>query len=212
MLTFIRKLVRNLVGIFSWKNLKWHVLAFALTLALVASGFDWYYFHLFQGTLLYKIMFSAALVGGALPILLPLVSLIIVYFNKNKALLNATLALVQAAFLGWFISSVYKIFTGRVGPPLHAITDTSQVFRFGFFRGGIFWGWPSSHTTVAFAMAFTIFTMFPKNKIARASALLYAFYIGIGVSMTIHWFSDFIAGAIIGTVIGITVGKNYVKN
>jgi hypothetical protein len=37
--------------------------------------------------------------------------------------------------------------------------------------------------------------------------LLYALYIGVGVSMTIHWFSDFVAGAIIGTVIGFTVGN-----
>jgi membrane-associated phospholipid phosphatase len=27
--------------------------------------------------------------------------------------------------------------------------------------------------------------------------------------MTIHWFSDFVAGAIIGTVIGIVVGKTF---
>ena len=38
-------------------------------------------------------------------------------------------------------------------------------------------------------------------------AILYAFYVGIGVSMTIHWFSDFAAGAIIGSVIGAVVGK-----
>jgi len=40
-------------------------------------------------------------------------------------------------------------------------------------------------------------------------ALAYAFYIGIAVSMTIHWFSDFVAGAIIGTVIGLVVGTSF---
>ena len=43
----------------------------------------------------------------------------------------------------------------------------------------------------------------------RIAVIAYAFYIGISVSMTIHWFSDFAAGAIIGTVIGITVGKSF---
>jgi membrane-associated phospholipid phosphatase len=38
-------------------------------------------------------------------------------------------------------------------------------------------------------------------------AILYAFYVGIGVSLTIHWFSDFVAGAIIGSVVGAVVGK-----
>jgi membrane-associated phospholipid phosphatase len=27
--------------------------------------------------------------------------------------------------------------------------------------------------------------------------------------MTIHWFSDFLAGAIIGTVVGVVVGKSF---
>jgi membrane-associated phospholipid phosphatase len=40
-------------------------------------------------------------------------------------------------------------------------------------------------------------------------ALAYAGYIGLGVSMTIHWFSDFAAGAILGAVIGVVVGKAF---
>jgi membrane-associated phospholipid phosphatase len=27
--------------------------------------------------------------------------------------------------------------------------------------------------------------------------------------MTIHWFSDFVAGGIIGTIVGIVVGKSF---
>ena len=29
--------------------------------------------------------------------------------------------------------------------------------------------------------------------------------------MTIHWLSDFVAGAIIGSIIGIVVGKSFVR-
>jgi membrane-associated phospholipid phosphatase len=43
-------------------------------------------------------------------------------------------------------------------------------------------------------------------------AILYACYVGLGVSMTIHWFSDFAAGAIIGSVIGAVVGKGFLPN
>jgi hypothetical protein len=56
-------------------------------------------------------------------------------------------------------------------------------------------------------MAVTIFTLFPKHRWVGYVAMAYAFYVGIGVSMTIHWFSDFSAGAIIGTVIDVVVGK-----
>jgi len=89
------------------------------------------------------------------------------------------------------------------------LANISQNFQFGFLRNGIFWGWPSSHTTIAFAMSFALFYMFPKNKFIKYFSVIYAFYIGIGVSLSIHWFSDFIAGAIIGTLIGISVVKLY---
>jgi hypothetical protein len=58
-------------------------------------------------------------------------------------------------------------------------------------------------------MAFTVFTLFRRNKYLGTGAIIYAFYIGIGVSMTIHWFSDFLAGAMIGTMIGLVVGKSF---
>jgi hypothetical protein len=32
---------------------------------------------------------------------------------------------------------------------------------------------------------------------------------GLGVSLTIHWFSEFVAGAIIGSVIGTVVGRSF---
>lgn len=36
-----------------------------------------------------------------------------------------------------------------------------------------------------------------------------ATYIGIGISVNIHWFSDFAAGAILGSLIGYIVGKTF---
>jgi membrane-associated phospholipid phosphatase len=33
--------------------------------------------------------------------------------------------------------------------------------------------------------------------------------VGMGVSIRIHWFSEFLAGAIIGSVIGAVVGKSF---
>jgi membrane-associated phospholipid phosphatase len=91
----------------------------------------------------------------------------------------------------------------------HSPPDTSHGFQFSFLKGGVFWGWPSSHTTVTFAMTVCLITLYPKNKMFVFIALLYAFYIGLGVSMTIHWFSEFVAGAIIGSVIGMVVGRSF---
>ena len=73
----------------------------------------------------------------------------------------------------------------------------------------MFWGWPSSHITIAFAMAVTVFTLFPKHRWLGWLAIAYALYIGFGVSVTIHWCSDFVAGAILGAVIGTVAGKSF---
>lgn len=39
--------------------------------------------------------------------------------------------------------------------------------------------------------------------------LAYAFYVGIGVSATIHWFSEFVAGGIFGSLVGVVVAKKF---
>ncbi len=42
----------------------------------------------------------------------------------------------------------------------------------------------------------------------RALSLAYAVYIGLGVSATIHWPSDAVAGVLMGVAIGVSVEKD----
>jgi membrane-associated phospholipid phosphatase len=213
---FFYKVFRNVTKIFSGRNLIWHLLAIALTYLLVTSGFDWFYYSHTRFKLLEYFIFPAVILGGLLPILTPFTLLLIGKVRQSLKILDISYALAQAALLGLVISDFYKAFTGRIPPPeifgqsnSGALIDISHGFRFGFLRGGVFWGWPSSHTTIAFAMALALIILYPKNKLVRVLALFYAFYVGISVSVSIHWFSEFIAGAIIGTVIGIVVGKSF---
>lgn len=194
--------------------MRWQLLAFLLTLVSVTSGFDWLYFQVTRSATIQAILFPPVIVGFVVPFILPLVLLAIGAIRKNIRLQNAGFGIGQAGLLGLAISSLYKVFTGRMGPyNFHSIgtvlNDISRGFRFGFYRGGAYDGWPSSHTAVAFAMSAAIIALYPKNKWVKYIALFYAFYIGIGVSVNIHWFSDFVAGAIIGTVIGLSVGKSF---
>ncbi len=180
---------------------------------MVISGFDWLFFEKTRNHSLHSFFWPAVTLGFFLPIFgIPSFYAVSVYRKSARAIITA-LAIAQAALFGIFASDFLKLFTGRPGPPdifgNSVISDTSRVFHFGLYKGGLFFGWPSSHTAVAFAMAFTIFFLYPRSKMVRLAAILYAFYIGIGVSVTIHWFSDFAAGAIIGTVIGVVVGKNF---
>jgi membrane-associated phospholipid phosphatase len=211
---FLLTLPGNVIACFKGRMILWHIVAILLTLLLVMSDFDWQYFLATRSPGLRAWMFPAVLLGMFLPIILPLLLIVCGSLAKRASTVMKGWAVGQAAFIGWLISAAYKVVTGRAHPG-HAIgVDISHVFRFGFLRGGIFWGWPSSHATVAFAMAFALFTLLQKQKSRRWAgwvAMAYAFYVGIGVSMTIHWFSDFVAGAIFGTVIGVTVGKSFLR-
>jgi len=209
---FLTTLPRNLIGCFKEWNLVWHGLAILLTVALVMSGFDWRYYLATHDRTLHSWMFPAVVIGGLLPFALPLILFATGILARSARSISAGWAIGQAELFGSLISSAYKAFTGRAHPAHTIGNDISHVFRFGFLRGGVFWGWPSSHTTIAFAMAATVFTLCPKQRWLGCIAFLYAFYVGIGVSMTIHWFSDFVAGAIIGTIIGTVVGKCFGRN
>lgn len=212
---FIARLEKNLTECFSKYYLLWHLAAIVITFIFVVTGFDWWYFESTRNAWLQSVLFPAAIVGGLLPLLAPPLFFAVGSLLHSRKTIVATLAVFQAEILGFAISAFYKIFTGRIQPPLHQlgpVTDISNGFRFGFLRGGIFWGWPSTHTTVAFAMAVTLYLLYPKKKTLRYLFIAYAFYVGIGVSTNIHWFSDFAAGAIIGTLIGEVVGRSYLKN
>jgi membrane-associated phospholipid phosphatase len=210
---FLYQLPKNIIRCFKGYNLLWHFLAIALTCIIVTSDFDWYYFISSQRSILHTLFSPAIGLGMILPIVVPLILLATGVLRKDFKIKKTAFALGQAALLGLVISAFYKAFTGRIPPPHFlghgALVDTSHGFRLGFLRGGMFWGWPSSHTTVAFAMAAVFWKLYPENRLLRYAALFYAFYVGIGVSIEIHWFSEFVAGAIIGSLIGAVVGKSF---
>jgi membrane-associated phospholipid phosphatase len=214
------RLPRNVIAIFSGRNLLWHAAAIALTIVLVTSGGDWAYYRWTRAGTFFVLARPALGLGMLMPVLWPLAVLVAGLALKNRRLITAAWALGQAALLAYLITSFYKALTGRRPPPFHghvgtlalgdsALTDSSHGFQLGFLKGGIFWGWPSGHTTVAFSMAFCLIMLYPKNKLIVFCAAFYAFYVGLSVSVTIHWFSEFAAGAIIGSVIGRTVGRSF---
>jgi membrane-associated phospholipid phosphatase len=206
---FLVTLPRNFIGCFTSWTIAWHITAIILTFILVLSGFDWRYYLATRDPLLRSWMWPAVGVGGLLPLTLPLFLIVVGFIIQSPRIRLTGWAVGQAALLGSLISSAYKAFTGRAHPAHNVGEDISHVFHFGFLRGGVFWGWPSSHTTIAFAMAATLCTLHPKQRWLGFVAILYASYVGLAVSMTIHWFSDFAAGAIIGSVIGGVVGKSF---
>src|SRR5213079_1034061 len=96
-------------------------------------------------------MFPAVHIGGLLPIILPLGLLALGSLTGRARTRLFGWAVGQAEVIGGLIAAAYKAITGRAHPSHLVGADLSHTFRFGFLRGGVFWGWPSSHTTIAFA-------------------------------------------------------------
>jgi membrane-associated phospholipid phosphatase len=215
----LHRLPHNLIASFTGRNLLWHALAIGLTIAIVMTGLDWSYYLATRYNAIQSLVRPAIVLGTFLPLLGPLLILMIGEIGKNRRLITTAWALGQAALLGYLISCGYKAFTGRLPPPFKgfrmttasngALVDSSHGFQFGFLKGGVFWGWPSSHTTVAFAIAACLIALYPKNRLLIILASLYALYIGLSVSVSIHWLSEFVAGAIIGSLVGTVVGKSF---
>lgn len=208
---FLSGLPRGFARVFAPRYLVWHVTMIVLTYLSVMSGFDWYYFTHTRLSNLFELTMPAAILGFFVPIIFPLVVYYLGEWRGSKKLMHVAVVVGQAEMLGWLISSLYKAFTGRIQPEFVATPtaqDISHQFNFGFWQHGIFWGWPSSHTSVACAgAAALVYFLYPKHKALAVAAGVYALYIGLGVSVSIHWFSDFLAGAILGTLIGVVVAR-----
>lgn len=205
------RLDKDFVGSFTINCGINYLLAGVSTYGIVKSGFDWKWYNISNDNKwIGNAGFVSVAAGGFVPLVVPLGLYLYGRSDKNNDLQITGLALGQAALLGLAISSGLKVFTGRVPPDnLENKRDYSGNFRFGFLRGGAYDGWPSSHTTLAFAMSTTLIELYPDNIAIKIGSLTYASLIGLGVSTNIHWFSDAVAGAFIGYAIGKTVGTTF---
>ena len=233
---FFNSLPRNFAGCFKGWNIGWQLIAIGLSIVLVTSGFDWFYLSVTRNPRLLSWIEPATYLGVWVPLSIPPLLLLAGLVFKKTTITLTGWVLAQAALIGFALTELFKAITGRPHPPYHlefvrsnpshvfhfglspgwnystqpvTESDTSHIFHFGFLRSEIVSGWPSGHTLIAFAMSVSLFWLFPQKKWLGAMAMLYALYIGIGVSMTIHWFTDFASGIIFGNIVGITVGRSF---
>lgn len=214
------RLATPLFDSFRGGNLYLHIAGIALTIALVFSGFDinmyrWMETH----ELLLQLALSAAIIGFFLPLILPFIVYAWGWHKGNVHLATIAICILQAAALGLLVSASYKAFTGRVAPdylymqhnaePYAVSIDSSTNWSFGFLERGVFDGWPSGHTTIAFSMVTALVLLTPGRRKLHILLIAYAIYMAIGVGTTIHWMSDAIAAGFIGTAIGRAVAYNH---
>ena len=207
----LRGAFENTAAVFRGRNLLWHGIAIALTALFVLSGFDWYFYEVTRSPTIHPFVWLAGIGGFFVPVIVP----IGIYFGgemrKDRKLMSIGAAMLQAVIIASLVVIFYKAFTGRIQPEfMNTIgnTDISRDFQFGFLRHGVFWGWPSSHAAVASAGGVALFHLV-RNRLVHTLVILNIIIVALGAAIGFHWFSDVIAGAIIGSLIGIVVAKSF---
>jgi len=206
--SFAYDISRGIRVVFTGCFLFWHLLAIVLTYILVVSGFDWWFFSVTRGDAVLFLGASAGLLGLFIPLIIPLLFYGFGVVRRTARYNLLAVHSFQAVVISFFIIAGYKALTGRIQPDFFdygAVNDISRAFQFGFLRHGIFWGWPSSHAGVAFALSTFLFLWFRNKRWIGVFALFYASYIAFGASVSFHWFSDVLAGVIVGSLVGYVV-------
>jgi membrane-associated phospholipid phosphatase len=136
--------------------------------------------------------------------------------RNDDETVGASYAVLQASAIELMVNTVLKAITGRRNPDWRHVDNMdslSRVFRFGFLRGGVYWGWPSGHTAATTAVASALIGYYPHSTVVQAAGYTLIAYIMFGVTANgrggMHWFSDAVAGALMSYAVGTTVGKYY---
>lgn len=120
----------------------------------------------------------------------------------DRKLLMASVAVVVATFM----KNSFKIVFARNWPETFFCNNPSlinnHVYGFHWFdRNMAFTSFPSGHTTIAFAFATAMWSLFPRFRLLWG---LLPSLVAIGqVALYYHFVSDVIAGALLGTLVGL---------
>ncbi|MDR3667273.1 MAG: phosphatase PAP2 family protein [Ignavibacteriaceae bacterium] len=207
----------NILNSFKGNNLYFHLAGAASTAILVSSNADYYvqrYFNEHEefGNATIPIIRIATyfpfVIGGSL----------FAYgkLKKDDEAVGASYAVIQSSIIAFSYNSLLKAITGRPNPDwrhTEDMSDLSKTFRFGFLRGGVYWGWPSGHTSSTMAVVAALTSFYPDKTWLKVVGYSYVAYMVLGVSSVnrggMHWFSDAIAATLMSYAIGSTVGKYY---
>jgi len=207
----------NTVGSFTGWNALYHVAGAGATWGIIDIGADYRVHTYFRGKPTLQYFFLPVGVTGSLG---PLAVGGYLYFKgkgeTDTETLGAGCAVLQANMITFTYISLLKAATGRPNPDPEKYGDmreASRTFRWGFGRGGIFWGWPSGHTGATMTTISALTAYYPGNIRLKVAGYSFVAYTMVGVCAigngSMHWASDAVAGALMGYAIGSSVGRGF---
>ena len=195
------------------ENLPWHLTAIGITPVLIETGVDAKVHTAFKETDVN--WFLPAVSAGYL---LPFIALPIYAegnAERNPRLMGASFAIAQTAIITLSTVSILKSFTGRPAPDAgssKSAQNQSEEFNFGLLNRGIYDGWPSGHMMTITSIASSMMHYYPEHAWIKYLGYSSMGYTLLAVSAEhhaqFHWFSDGVAGGLMGWAIGKTVGEN----
>jgi membrane-associated phospholipid phosphatase len=181
----LENLPANTVKSFTGANALFHLAAVAATGLLIFTDADYRvhaFFYRHPGA--DNWFFPVAVAGG----LGPVVTGSWFYFSGKHAscprLAGVGCAVLQASLINITYVSLLKAVTGRPNPDREKydnMQELSRTFRFGFGRGGIFWGWPSGHTSASLAVLSCLTAYYPEKTWLKAGSAVWMVYTMAGV-------------------------------
>jgi membrane-associated phospholipid phosphatase len=218
------RLGANIEGVYGFPNVLFHVGAVGATVPLVYWVDEPVQRYFQEHDPLTDGMGTFALISGAaLPAVIP-ASL---YFGgliaEHDELATAGAAAAQAVIMQLVVVHTLKWLTDRAGPypdgdptqerwSSSVTRDSNSAKDFDFNPFNLRWGirWPSGHTAASVALVSSLVAFYPDELWLALVGYPTALAIGVGmVEGDYHWLSDIVAGALIGHVIGWTVGGDF---
>lgn len=207
----------NIVNSFKGDNLYLHLAGIASTALIVSTNTDYYVHEYFYE---HEQFGNAAMPIIRAALYIPFVTGGSLYaygkIKKDDRAVAASFAVLQSSLVAFLYNSLLKAITGRPNPDWQHNPDMkelSKTFRFGFLRGGIFWGWPSGHTSSIMAVVSALTNFYSEKTWLKAAGYSLVAYMMYGVSSLhrggMHWFSDAVAAAFMSYAIGSTIGRYY---
>jgi membrane-associated phospholipid phosphatase len=195
------------------------IISVLATYIMIITGIDWAFNRFtYNNPVLTYVGIPSIFIGAVTPILVPLGMYITGLRKKDPRMQLGGLAIGQSEILIMVFNTIVKAVSGRASPGLvtmfghvrHGLTeDYSTLFAWGWIEGDRVIGWPSGHVSFTVIAAVIIAMILPEKKWARRISVFYAVYMAAGISLSVHWLSEVIAGVLIGYAIGKTVGERF---
>lgn len=200
---------------FSQDTLPYHLGAVAITPALIYTNVDARVQAHFEEHPTNRFTTFGSVAGNFGPLLIGLPIFIQGKMQNDNETVGASFAIAHSTIIALTYISTLKFFTGRPHAENSSDEDArtqSRKFRFGISRNGIVDGWPSGHVGMTTTLFSTLAHYYPEKtwlKYFGIGTVTYMFYTVISHNdAQYHWFSDGVAGAMMGYAIGSEVGDN----